>query len=133
MRYRPTLMKNFIKLCSVVALALAASFFAGCNDYNNPGDHRPPAGFGAIIVDNHTYNDIHVFIDGVQRDDVRDSRDKAYDVLPGVHRVVLDERGGNHTYRADIDVLVGRNTILDVTYAVGYPTYYDVAVFFKSP
>lgn len=125
-------MKTIIGLCGIAAITMAASFLAGCDDHS-PGNHRPPAGLGAIVIDNHTYNDIHVYIDGTQQSDVRNGRDKAYDVTPGVHRVVLDERRGDHTYRDDIDVLAGKNTILDVTYAIGYSTYYDVAVFFRSP
>jgi len=39
---------------------------AGCevDDYSN---HNPPAGQGSLIVDNHTADDISIFLDGVEK------------------------------------------------------------------
>lgn len=37
-----------------------------------------------------------------------------YDLEPGLYRVILEERGGRGTFRDDIDILLGRNTVIEV-------------------
>jgi hypothetical protein len=92
-------------------------------------DRRPPAGQGSMIIDNNTTSDIHVFINGESLPDTRDGKARAYDLNPGVYRVVLDQQGGDQTYRDDIDIIEGRNTILDVAFGPG--SEYDVIIFFR--
>jgi hypothetical protein len=101
----------------------------GCEDEHDDYDHKPPAGKGAMIVDNDTFNDISVFVDGRRLEEVRDDKKRIYDLDPGVYRVVLEEQGGRRSFRDDIDILDGRNTVLDV-HSSGSSSRYDVLVFF---
>ena len=55
--------------------------------------------------------------------------DEAYDLDPGVHRVVLDEQSGDRAYSTDVDILENRRTVMDVTVS-GFDGDYDVAVFY---
>jgi hypothetical protein len=112
-------------------LALLAPLWVGlasCHDSDDVGDYTPPAGKGAIAVDNNTFTDIDVFIDGVASPRVKDGRVGRYDLTPGVHRVVLaDDEKVLRTYAADIDVLEGRQTILEVDHD-GIRDRFDVDV-----
>lgn len=110
--------------------ALTAALFIGCDWYDDDdNDNDPPDGQGAIIVDNDTFNDVRVFIDGERREDTRDRKSKAYNLDPGTYRLVLDEKGGDRNFRGDIDVLENRNTIVNIANR-GSATRYDVAIFF---
>jgi hypothetical protein len=112
-----------------VLTLLAPLALCSCDDEDN-FDFVPPPGQGGLIVDNNTSNDIEVFVDGVSRGKAGDSSDRAFAVEPGVHRVVLDEKGGDRLYRDDIDILEGRVTVLDVTAESFDDFNYDVVVFF---
>ena len=110
-------------------LALTLGFAVGCEDDHDDHDHNPPAGKGAMIVDNNTLNDISVFVDGGRQQEVKDGNKRIYNLDPGVYRVVLEEQGGRRSFRDDIDILDGRNSVLDV-HSGGSSTRYDVLVFF---
>jgi hypothetical protein len=113
-----------------ILLLSAGILMSGCDaDEEDDYDYVPPAGQGAMIVDNNTDNDIEVFVDGQSRGKVGDDSDRPFDVSPGVHRVVLDEKGGDRVYRDDIDILNGRLTVLDVDSDFDYVEY-DVLVYF---
>jgi hypothetical protein len=119
-------------LLPLFAIAAAACLLSGCDDYNHV-KHTPPDGFGAIVINNHTYTKVDVFINGMQNSSVGDGRDRAYDMTSGVYRVVLVEHDGTHSYGADTDVLQNQNTVLDVSFDPVDYTRYDVAVFFSAP
>lgn len=125
-------MKNLLRVLGLAAMTSLAVVFTGCEDFD-PTDHKPPEGQGAMIVNNHLPHDIVVYVDGEQQRDANDNDDQAYDLAPGVHRVVLDERNGNGTFRDDIDIIAGRNTVLDVTYDPFDGSRLDVSIFFKTP
>ncbi|HMO51570.1 MAG TPA: hypothetical protein PKE26_01810 [Kiritimatiellia bacterium] len=103
---------------------------SGCDD---DLDHQPPAGQGAVIINNQTGSDIRVFLDGEEQPTVRAYRDRAIDRPPGVYRLVLDQRGGDRTFRDDIDVIANRLTVVDVATDPFHGARYDVAVFFRNP
>jgi hypothetical protein len=114
----------------MAAMAVSGALaLAGCEGDNNHDDHDPPPGKGSIIVDNHTADDLAVYVDGQRVADVDDYDDKALDFKPAVHRVVLDQRGGTGNWRGDVDVVEGRRTILDITIRPG-DSEYDVEIFF---
>lgn len=120
---------SIFRACAAAGLLLCA---AGCDlDDDNDRDHTPPAGQGALLVDNNTGDDIKVYADGVLLGKVGDYSDRAFDLAPGVYRVVLDEDDGSRDFRDDVDVLADRLTVLDVT--VDYDAFdsdYDVEIFF---
>ena len=89
-------------------------------------------GQGAIFIRNNTSSDLIGFIDGVRFQTVQDFSDRAYDLDPGVYRVVLDESGGDRAYRGDVDVIEGRLTVMDVGIEP-FDSNFDVEVFFRSP
>lgn len=99
--------------CLLAAAAAGASLLlAGCED-DDDFDHDPPDGQGAIMIDNDGFRDLQVYIDGLYLGRVRDGHRAAFDRMPGVYRVVLDEAGSDRDYRADVDVLAGRLTVLE--------------------
>ena len=112
-------------LAVTVTLALAG---AGCDYDDEDNDHEPPAGKGSLIVYNNTVDDIAVYVDGVRLEDVGDYNDKAYDLDPGVHRVILDQRGGDRTFHDDVDILADRRTVMDVAVDNFNALAYDVVV-----
>lgn len=107
-------------------------FFSGCDSDDDP-DHNPPPGQGAIFIENGTSEDIRVYINGINAGEVQDYNDRAFDLNPGLYRIVLDEEGGDRTYRDDIDVLVGRLSVIDVSGDAFDSDDYDVEVFFRTP
>lgn len=113
---------------TTTALLLLALTLCGCDD-DNDRNHRVPDGMGSLIVDNNTADEISVFVDGDRVGKIKSYRDKAYDLSPGVHRVVLDQSGGDRSYRDDVDILKGKRTILDVAVRA-FDNRYDVVVFF---
>ncbi|MFH0909587.1 MAG: hypothetical protein V1929_12575 [bacterium] len=123
------------KLTRMFAFVVVATTLAlgttGC-DYNddNNNDHEPPPGQGSLIIYNNTVDDIAVFIDGIRVDDVGDYNDRAYDLETGVHRVILDQRGGDRTFADDVDILADRRTIMDVATDPVDTLDYDVVIFF---
>ncbi len=96
-------------LLAVTLLALACS----C-DSSDSERHDPPPGAGALVIDNVTGEDLNVFLDGQSTNRVRSGSTRAYDLTPGVYRLVLDGRHSDRWFRDDIDILEGRLTILDV-------------------
>jgi hypothetical protein len=115
-------------LCAgLLALALAATSCDDGDDY----DHRVPPGLGTLLIDNETYDDISVFLDGYFQERVaREDRVTPYDLEPGIYRVVLEQRGGRNSFRGDIDVLSGRRTIIEVFPGDYNEDRYYVSVFF---
>jgi len=115
-------MKLSIRLILVIASVLSLAAMTGCED-DEEYNHRPPEGQGSLIIDNTTYDDIYVYIDGVEvlRAPYRSWR--AYDLEPGEHRVVLDQRDGDRYHADYVDILENKRTVWDVH--LGY-TDYDV-------
>lgn len=107
-------MKTTRLLVSLLAAASAA-FLAACESDYDDSDHNPPAGMGAIVIENNTYNDIEVFLDGVRVKNVSDDDDRAYDLAPGEYRVFLNEDDGRREWSHRVDVLENRNTVLYVS------------------
>ncbi len=120
-------MKAFIKYTLVLMLILLGFAIVGCED-DEDYNHNPASGMGALVVENRTYNDLDVYIDGVFVGRVNDGKDRAKDLAPGTYRVVLEERHGDSNYRDDVDILQGRLTVLDVR--EGASVDYDVDVWF---
>ncbi|MBP7830037.1 MAG: hypothetical protein KA248_08985 [Kiritimatiellae bacterium] len=113
-------------IAGVLALGLA-----GCEDEDY--DHVPPDGQGSIILDNFTGDDIYVFIDGTATNRLRDYKDEAYDLDPGVHRLVLDQDGGDRYGAWDVDVIEGRLTIVDVETDDWNWDDYEVTIHLETP
>lgn len=91
--------------------------------------HTPPAGMGSIIVDNCTVDGVNVYLEGTYTNRVSDYDYEAFDLAPGIHRVVLDESHGSRNWRADVDVLEGKLTVLEVNNGY-YSLDYDVRIYF---
>lgn len=113
---------------ALAVLMGGAVWLTGCED-DHHHHYRPPPGYGTMLIDNDTDNDISVFIDGLFMERVaRDEKVTPYDLGPGWYRVVLEERGGYRYFRGEIDILPGRNTVI---YVGGYYTdVYYVDIFF---
>jgi hypothetical protein len=104
---------------------------AGCDDPNDY-DFKPSDGKGALIVDNISPDDIDVFVDGVRLGQVGDNDDRAFELAPGLHRVVLEEEDGRRDAADDIDILEGRLTVLRVSLPAFSSDRYDVSVDFQD-
>jgi hypothetical protein len=99
-------------------LPIAIGWLAtGCDDDDHElGDYTPPAGKGTLTVDNQTVTDIEVYVDGIPLPRVNDGKFRRYDLEPGTHRLVLaDDEDEIRSHAMDLDILQGRQTILDVT------------------
>lgn len=115
-----------------MVLVLALPLVAGCDwDEDDDEDFEPPAGQGALRVDNNTGDDLRVYVNGEQLGSVGDYSDRAFPLDPGVYRVVLDQKNGDRDFRDDIDIIENRRTVLDVAYDRDpFDDDYDVEVFF---
>ncbi len=117
----------------VLVAALLGLWVAGTGcDENKDFDHEPAAGKGALIINNITPNDINVYADGAYLGQVGDNDDRAFDLEPGIHRVVLDEEDGDRYASDDTDVLEGRLTVLTVTSGGFSSDDYDVSTDFQD-
>lgn len=118
-------------LLRVLAVALLPFGFAGCEDdtYN----HTPPAGQGSLFLDNRTGDDINVYLDGSIVRDLEDYDDRAYDLAPGLHRLVLDEQGGDRYGAWDIDIVASRLTVAEIRVASWDWRRYDARLHLESP
>ncbi len=79
-------------------------------------------------MDNRTGDRLEVFINGAESNRVDNYDYEAYDLDPGVCRVVLQERHGSRSYREDVDILEGRQTIMRVRWFDSYS--YEVDIYF---
>ena len=116
-----------------IGLLGASLLAAGCEYDHHDLNHRPPPGLGSLAVDNETFNDISVFVDSARQEGIaREDKISYYDLVPGVYRVVLEERGGRGSFRDDIDILEGRNTVIEVFDTNGFDddSPFHAAVFF---
>lgn len=87
----------------------------GCEYDDDDYDHDPPLRQGSIVIENFTYTDIEFYLDGRLQGKIGDDDDEAFDFPPGEYRVVLnDDDDGDRNWAADVDVLEGRLTILNV-------------------
>jgi hypothetical protein len=93
-------------------MAFLALFTTGCED--DDYDHIPPLGFGTLIIDNDTSDDIEIYLDGTRMREVKDYDDRYTDLEPGVYRLVLADEDGDRSFRDEIDILANRLTIVHV-------------------
>lgn len=112
--------------CMVALLGLA--LVTGCDD--DDFDRTPPAGQGSLVVDNRSYDRIDVYIDGARMESVGSGKHRYYDLDPGTYRVVLNNEDSRRSYAEDVDILINRRTILDVTTAVNDYRRFDVYTYF---
>ena len=115
------------------AVAAVLIWLCGCdwkdeNHRRHDIDHVPPAGQGSLVIDNLTDTDADVFVDGTARGRAGDDSVRTIDLAPGLYRVVLDEVDGHRAYRADIDVLDGKLSVLEVRTESGDFDSYKVSL-----
>ncbi len=124
-QWMPAIVRSLRLLVLPVAL-----FCLGCEKSEDDFDHDPPPGMGSLIINNTTDHGIYVYVDGVQFPDADYEDWRWYDMEPGIVRVVLVEHGpDDFTWAGDVDILLGRRTILDVSY--GSAEQYDVNKWIK--
>jgi len=103
---------------------------AGCHDDRRFERHAPQPGQGALLVDNGAPHHLRVYIDSErQEQDARRNRITAYDLAPGLVRLVLEERRTGRNARLDVDILADRNTVVIVDEDLNLP-WLVVRVFF---
>lgn len=120
-----TLSKWIFAVPLITALALLAT---GCDD--KEFDHDPPEGKGTLYVDNNTGDGMDVFINGERVAGVGSGDKRYYDLNPGVYRVALAADHSDRSFSGDVDVLVGRRTIMDVSIDLNNYRRYDVFTYF---
>lgn len=118
-------------LPAVIFCSLMPVVFAGCDRNNSYYDHVPPQGKGSLVIDNHTGDDISIFVNGERMGGVNGGDYTIIDLNPGFIRLVLAADHVDRSYRDDIDLLDGRLTIIDVraSSANNYYTYDAVITF----
>ena len=115
-----------VRLGILVAAGLAG-LLSGCDD--SRFDRDPPEGQGTLVMDNYTGDRLLVYIDGQQRDNTSAGDYRYYDLLPGVHRVVLDGDDTDRTWAGDVDILEGRRTVLEVRNETFDYDDYDIQIY----
>lgn len=116
----------WLVFCAVLGLGLGGT---GCDTDSEDFDFEPAAGKGALIVDNVTPDDINVYVDGAFLGQVGDNDDRAFELNPGIHRIVLDEEeDGKRNAAEDIDILEGRLTVLRVALRNFSSDQYDLSI-----
>jgi hypothetical protein len=128
-------MKNVIhsRLSRIAAASciITSVLLTSCD--NGSYNHVPPEGKGSIIVDNMTGTDAEVYLGGVYAGIAEANESAAFDLEPGVYRVVLAEKEGSRNYWRETDVLADRLTILAVTINTSNQGLYSVTVDFENP
>jgi len=110
----------------LLVLFLGVGLIAGltaCENNDDDFDHDIPAGQGTLVVNNKTFSDMQVFIDGFEVKKVSKDDYEFYDRDPGVYRVVLDEDDGDRNWYGFVDIVEGKKSILDVETANGIYNY----------
>ncbi len=102
-----------VRTVSLAALGAALLLLCGCEDQTR-FDHKPPPGQGSLVVDNRTFDDLSVFLDGRPQPEARSRNDRIYDLAPGTYRLVMDQQGGDRYHARDIDIVQGRLTVAEV-------------------
>ena len=118
--------KNARRLPEVFFAMIAAAFMimAGCE--SDSFSHKPPAGMGSLIVDNHSGDRLDVFINGIESNRVDTYDYEPYDLNPGMYRVVIQEHNGSRSYRDDVDILEGKLTVMRVRWHDSYGYSVDI-------
>ena len=127
--------RRFAKLRNIgfaAALLGVAVCPCACDD-DDDIDHKPADGKGSLVVDNHTADNIHIYVDGEYMGRVKDGHTFIRDMAPGLYRVVLADadEDGSRDFRDETDILGGRLTVLDVEISSGQYDVYAVDVRFQ--
>lgn len=129
-------MERMVRRCWLpLMLAAGMGFTAGCESDDDRGtsrgrSHVPPAGSGAIVIENASGAEWNVQIDGVLRGRVATESFLVYDEEPGRHLIHLDEHHGGDV----IDRAVGVEAdILSVIRIDADSGGYDVVQFTVVP
>jgi hypothetical protein len=112
MQNRATWWSAPARMCAGLVL-VCCLLGTGCDD-DDDFDHVPAEGMGALVIDNDTFDDLDIFVDGAQIGHVTDGHDGFFDMAPGLYRIVLTDEDGDRSYRNELDVLVGRLTVMYV-------------------
>lgn len=99
----------------LLALAGLLLLFAACDDDSPWDDEQPPAGLGALVVDNLSSDRLDLFIAGELNGNVRGGRYRYIELAPGVYRIVLMSDDGFRSYRNDIDVVEERKSVIEIS------------------
>jgi hypothetical protein len=115
---------------AAVATGCLLAVAVGCSDQvvNN---EVSPEGKGTLVLDNLTADTVNVFVGGVQTSIVEAVSESVVYLTPGLYRVVLDQENGARNYRDDVDVLLGRQTILHIDYNLTNANLYSVTMEFN--
>ena len=95
----------------ILLVSLPLLLLSACDD-DEYHDNTPPEGQGGLIVVNDRPEGMRVFIDGEAQADVGDYDDRAYNLEPGVHRVILDAKKSRGAFIQEVEILAGRNVVL---------------------
>ncbi len=96
-----------------ILFCFALFLLTGCDDEDS-FPHRSPDGMGSLVVDNHTYADLKVYLDGYLLYEVDDYDYEIADLNPGVYRIVIYDKDGYHSFREDIDIILGKLTVIRI-------------------
>ena len=107
---------------------LASIILSGCED-DDSFPHKPPAGMGSLVVDNRITADVKVYLNGYLLYEVDSYDYEVADLEPGLYRVVIDEKKGDHSDRMDVDIIEGKLTVIQIK---GYLDSYsfDTRIYF---
>ncbi len=104
------LLNRIISSLAILTLCLISTSCEDDNDFN----HTPATGTGTLIVNNVSFEDIDVFLDGDFLIQVDEDEKTYQDQEPGVYRVVLIGEDTDLTFREDVDIIETKLTILTV-------------------
>lgn len=118
-------MRNRMPRYLSVVIAALMLVLTGCED-DDP--YSPPAGMGALLVDNRTAADLQLFVNGEAYPTVENGDDSVWDLDPFLYRIVLNDENDQRNYSADLDILADRVTELRVYSSLTDFNGFDVEV-----
>ncbi|MDA3797537.1 MAG: hypothetical protein PF692_00445 [Kiritimatiellae bacterium] len=120
-------MKRKLVGCFSFWMVIGVCMFMGCEGASDGyEDHVPAEGMGSLVAYNRTATEFSVYVAGYYMGNVTSWEYEVQDYDPGTYTVVILQEDGNKNYTADMEILEGVLTVLEVSYGNGSSKYFSV-------
>ena len=101
------------KLLTSMILAGTACLLTACHDDSHYENH-PPEGHGGLLVDNHTPENVDVFVDEHHIGVVQANHARYFEVHAGLRHIDVRPHHFYRTWHGNIDVFDHERTVIDI-------------------